>query len=118
MESITYTKSQRFAVRIVNLCKYLKKQKREFIMAEQLLRCGTSIGANIAEAEYSISRKDFLSKMYIAYKECGETHYWLDVLHDTNYLRTKEYNSIYNDCIEIQKLLTSITKNTRTETTD
>lgn len=76
-------KSKQFAIRIVNLYKYLTEAKKEFIMSKQILRCGTSIGANIAEAICSISKKEFHAKMYIAFKECVETQYWLDILHDT-----------------------------------
>ena len=79
-------------------------------MSAQLLRCGTSIGANIAEAECAVSRKDFSAKMYIAFKECNETKYWLDILYATNYLTDKQFRSINRDCNELYKLLASITK--------
>lgn len=79
-------------------------------MSMQLLRCGTSIGANIAEAECAISKKDFVAKMYIAFKECNETKYWLDILYETNYLSDKQFKSINKDCVELYKLLASITK--------
>ena len=79
-------KSKMFAVRIVKLYRYLCEEKKEFVMSKQLLRSGTSIGANIAESECAISRKDFLSKVYIALKECAETLYWLELLFDTDYL--------------------------------
>lgn len=106
-------KSKKFAVRIVRLYKYLCDEKKEYVLSKQLLRSGTSIGANIAESECAISEKDFLSKMYIAFKECAESKYWLDLLFDTDYLTQTEYDSIMNDCTEIQKLLSSITKTTR-----
>ena len=83
-------KSKRFAVRVVKLYKYLCEEKKEFVLSKQLLRSGTSIGANIAESECAISKKDFLSKIYIALKECSETMYWLDLLHDTQYLTLVE----------------------------
>ena len=105
-------KSKKFAVRIVKLYKYLCS-KNEYIMSKQLLRCGTSIGANVAEALCSISRKDFLAKMYISYKECAETEYWLDILKETEYLNLTEYESIINQCHELRRILSSITKTTR-----
>ena len=112
-ENAVLEKSKRFAVRIVNLYRYLRDDKKVFVMSNQLLRCGTSIGANIAESECAISEKDFLSKMYIAFKECAETQYWLDILFDTSYLNAQEYESISADCTELKKLLSSITKTAR-----
>ena len=82
-------------------------------MSKQLLRSGTSIGANIAESECAISEKDFLSKLYIAFKECAETQYWIDILFETSYMNAQEYESITADCTELKKLLSSITKTTR-----
>lgn len=108
-ENIVFEKSKAFAISIVKLYKHLN-EKSEFIMSKQLLRSGTSIGANIAEAECGISKKDFLAKMYIAFKECSETKYWLELLFATDYLNETEYNSIIADCDELLKLLTSITK--------
>lgn len=98
---------------VVKLYKYLCDEKKEFVLSKQLLRSGTSIGANISEANCSISKKEFLSKMYIAFKECSESKYWLELLFETEYLNQTEYDSIMNDCAEIQKLLSSITKTTR-----
>ena len=112
-ENIVFEKSKAFAIRIVKLYKHLN-EKSEFIMSKQLLRSGTSIGANIAEAECGISKKDFLVKMYIAFKECSETKYWLELLYSTEYLSEAEYNSIITDCDELLKLLTSITKTAKT----
>ena len=109
-DGITYQKSKRFAVRIVNLYNYLSEEKKEYILSKQLLKSGTSIGANIAEANCAISEKDFLAKMYIAFKECAETEYWLELLYDCSYLTIQEYESINKDCKEIKKLLSSITK--------
>lgn len=103
-------KSKRFAVRIVNLYKHLCDEKKEFVLSKQVLRSGTSVGANIAESECAISKKDFLSKIYIALKECSETIYWLDLLYETDYLSESEYNSIISDCEEIRKMLSSSTK--------
>ena len=79
MSSITYNKSKRFAIRIVKLYGYLCEEKKEYVMSKQLLKCGTSIGANLAEAEYAITRNDFQSKIFIALKESAETLYWLEL---------------------------------------
>ena len=114
-KSITFDKSKTFAVRIIKLYNHLKDSKNEYVLSKQLLRCGTSIGANIAEAECAISRKDFYAKMYIAYKECAETKYWLEILHDSEYLTDNQYESIIKDCMELYKLLASITKSIKME---
>ena len=106
-------KSRQFAVRIVRLYQYLATERKEYVLSKQLLRSGTSIGANVAESSCAISRKDFLAKMYVAFKECNETLYWLDLLHDTDYLTDNAYASIYSDCRELHKLLSAITKTTR-----
>ena len=106
----TYQKSKRFAVRIVKLYRYLCDEKHEFVLSKQLLRSGTSIGANIAEANCAFSEKDFLAKMYIAFKECAETEYWVELLYDSSILSEQEYQSISDDCKEIKALLSSITK--------
>ena len=103
-------KSKKFAIRIVNMYKYLCSEKGEYVLSKQVLRSGTSIGANIAEAECSISRKDFASKLYIALKECNETMYWLELLFETDYINEKLFNSIYSDCEEIKKMLSASTK--------
>lgn len=108
-------KSMDFAVRIVNLYKWLCTEKKEFVFSKQLLRSGTSIGANISEAQSAISRADFASKVYISLKECKETHYWIRLLHRTDYLDEKLYISIYNDSKELAGLLTSITKKLQPE---
>ena len=107
---IVFEKSKRFAIRIVKLYKYLCDEKKEVVLSKQLLRSGTSIGANIAEANSAFSKKDFLAKMYIAFKECSESKYWLDLLYKTDYLTQSEFDSINADCTELQKLLSSITK--------
>lgn len=109
-DSIVFEKSKRFAIRIVKLYKYLCDEKKEVVLSKQLLRSGTSIGANIAEANSAFSKKDFLAKMYIAFKECSESKYWLELLHETDYLTQSEFDSINADCTELQKLLSSITK--------
>ena len=103
-------KSLNFAKRIVRVYRYLSEEKHEFIMSKQLLRSGTSIGANIAEAQYGSSRKDFLNKLYIALKECAETLYWLELLVSCDYLTDQEYASLLTDCQELLRMLTAITK--------
>ena len=110
--NIIGTKSEDFAVRIVGLYKYLVENKTEYVMSKQMLRSGTSVGANISEALCGISRKDFLSKMYIAFKECNETKYWITLLYRTDYISEKEKNSIMNDCEELLRMISSITKTT------
>ena len=111
-ENIIEIKSFDFAVRIVDLYKYLTKTKREFVMAKQLLRCGTSIGANVAEAEKGQSKADFNAKMNIAMKEANETYYWLRLLHRTGYLSDREFSSIQRDIREILSIITAICKKT------
>lgn len=106
-----------FAKRVVRVYRYLISEKREHILSRQLLRSGTSIGANIVEAQCGISRRDFLSKMYIAYKESAETAYWLRLLYETGYLPDDAYRSIATDCDEIRRMLASITKTTRENAT-
>lgn len=108
-----FCKSKLFALRIINLYKHLCINKQEYILSKQILRSGTSIGANLAEAQYSISKKEFLSKVYISLKESVETQYWLEILHESNYITDTEFNSIYSDCIEIIKILTALTKTTK-----
>lgn len=109
-------KSKRFAVKIVNIYKYLCAEKKEFVLSKQLLRSGTSIGANIAEAECGISKKDFLAKIYIALKECAESIYWLDLLYETEYISENEYASIKSDCEELRKMLSATTKTISNQT--
>lgn len=108
--NIVFDKSKIFAVRIVNLYKYLTDTKKEYVLSKQLLKSGTSIGANISEAVCSISNSEFSAKMHIAYKECSETLYWLELLKETDYLSEKEFSSIEQDCKELIKLLAAITK--------
>ena len=103
-------KTMKFAIRIVRLYKILVKEKKEYVISKQLLRSGTGIGANLAESNCAISRKEFLAKMYIAFKECAETKYWLELLQKTEYISLNEYNSICDDCNEIYRILSAITK--------
>ena len=109
-EGLLKSRSKAFAVRIVNLYRYLREEKREFVLSKQLLRSGTSIGANLTEAEFAISRKDFFAKVYIALKECAETKYWLELLRETDYLSASEFRSIYSDCEEMRRMLSATTK--------
>ena len=113
MDNAIEAKSFQFSVRIVKLCRYLLNEKKEFILSKQLLRAGTSVGANIAEAQQAQRRKDFVSKLCIALKEAGETDYWLRLLRATDYLTESEYKSLITDCKELEKLLTSIVKSTK-----
>ena len=106
-------KSKHFSVRVVRLYKYLTETKREYVMSRQLLKSGTSVGANIVEGQYASTKKDFLNKLQIALKECNETEYWLELLHETKYMTDKEFRSIYNDCREVKYLLIAITDSTK-----
>ena len=102
MNSVATEKSYAFAVRIVKLCKYLRDQKKEFQMSQQLQRAGTSIGANIREAFFASSRADFIAKLQIALKECSETEYWIELLTESGYY---EDTTILNHCIEVKRIL-------------
>ena len=99
-DSIVKRKSMDFAKRIVQLYKYLGKEHHEYVMSKQVLRSGTSIGANIAEAIYGSSRKDFVAKLQIAQKEAAETRYWLELLNSSEYIPNKLYLSLSSDCKE------------------
>lgn len=109
-DNLIVLKSRDFAIRIVRLYQYLQQDKKEFVIAKQLLKSGTSIGANVKEAVRGQSKADFAAKMNIALKEASETEYWIDILHETDYINDKEFVSINNDLREISKLLTSIVK--------
>ena len=113
MDNAIQNKSFHFALRIVKLCRFLQETQKEYIMTKQLLRCGTSIGANVAESEHAQSRADFTSKLNIALKEATETDYWLRLLHEAELLRDGQFQSIYADCQEIERLLASIVKTTK-----
>ena len=106
-------KTMDFSVPVVNLYKYLCNDKNEYIMSKQLLRCGTSIGANAHEAHNGQSDKDFISKMFIALKEATETEYWLNLLIRTDYLSKEQGKSVLEDCIELKRILTAIIKTMR-----
>ena len=110
--NIVEMKSFQFAIRIVNLYKYLCTEHKEYVMSKQLLRSGTSIGANVAESQQAQSRPDFISKLSIALKETSETKYWLRLLNATGYFQVQEFNSILSECIELEKLLVTIIRTT------
>jgi len=115
-QSIVGDKSLAFAKRIAKLYRFLVDKKKETIMSKQILRSGTSIGANIREGLFAQSRKDFISKMNIALKEAGETDYWLEILYSAEYLTEMEYKSLKNDNDELIKMLSSIIKTTKENT--
>ena len=110
MDNIVVDKSLDFAVRIVNLYKYLCEEKNEYILSKQLLRSGTSVGANIAESQNAQSNNDFISKLSISRKELSETMYWLKVLNRTDYIDKNEFESIYSDANELYRIISSIIK--------
>ncbi len=112
-KSIVGEKSYRFAIRIVNLYKWLCEEKKEYVLSKQLLRSGTAIGALLKEAEHGQSKSDFLNKVNIALKEANETAYWLMLLKDTGYITEKEFDSIIVDAEELIKMLVSIVKTTK-----
>ena len=109
-ENIIMRKSFAFSIRIMNLQKYLSRKKGEYVVSRQICKSGTSIGANIAEAQRAQSTADFVSKMKIALKEANETQYWLRLLFESKYLSEREFISLHNDLLEILKILTAICK--------
>ena len=110
MDKPIQEKSFHFAVRIVNLCKYLQSEHKEYLLSKQLMRSGTSVGANVSEAQQAQSRPDFIGKLNIALKEAYETNYWLRLLHETAFLTNDEFESIIADCQELERLLIAILK--------
>ena len=110
MQNAIEEKSFHFAVRIVKLNRYLTDNKKEYTLSKQLLRSGTSIGANIAEAQQAQSRADFIAKLSISLKEATETKYWLRLLNATDYLSDQESESVINECVELEKMLVAIIK--------
>ena len=112
-ESILREKSYQFALRVIKLYQFIADEKKEFVLSKQVLRSGTSIGANVEEAGHAQSKPDFIHKLSIAQKEAAETNYWLRLLRDSNFLTEKQADSLLNDCEEIQKLLTSSIKTTK-----
>ena len=113
--NVIVDKSFAFAVWTVHLYKHLTETKHEYVISKQILRSGTSIGANIKEAIRGQSKDDFANKLNISLKEASETEYWLDLLVATDYITKEEYESIHNDCLELIKLLTAIIKSSRKE---
>ena len=109
-ENVVLDKSKCFALSIITLYKILNDSKGEYILSKQLLRSGTSIGANVKESIFAQSKADFTAKMFIAQKECAETEYWLGLLHGGGYLEKEEFDSIYGDCKELMRLIIAITK--------
>jgi len=109
-ENITKEKAKNFAIRIVKLSKYLNEEKKEFVLSKQILRSGTSIGANVCEAEHAQSNDDFIHKNNIALKEANETEYWLELLHETEYINDEQYKSLREDCSALCKILIVIIK--------
>ena len=112
-ENVLKNKSFSFAVRMVNLYKFLKKEHGEYILSQQLIRSGTSVGAIIREAEHAESLKDFIHKLSIGLKEANESKYWLDLLFATDFLTKKMYESLSSDCEELLKLLTASVKTSK-----
>ena len=110
MEDAAKIKSKAFALRIINLYKYLCDEQKEYVLSKQILRSGTAIGANLAEARRAISKKDFMAKVYIALKECSETEYWLELLYEAGFVKQEWFESIYEDCQELLRILNATTK--------
>ena len=106
--------SKAFALRAIRLYKYLNEEEQVYVLSKQLLRSGTSIGANVRESVNAQSRMDFINKLNIALKEANETEYWLELLHESDYLNDQQFESIYNDCGKIAATLTKIIKTTKT----
>jgi four helix bundle protein len=114
-ENVVRDKSFAFALRIVKLAKYLQGEKKEFVLSKQVLRSGTAIGALVREAEHAQSKADFVSKMSIALKEANETEYWIELLHQSEYIDTSQYQSIHPNSVELIKLLVSIVKTSKSQ---
>lgn len=113
MDNVILIKSKQFAIDIINLYKMLIDDHKEFVLSKQVLRAGTSVGANVKEAQNAQSKSDFLSKMSIALKEADETEYWLELLYETNFIQEDIFESLHGKCIEIIKVLTSVIKKTK-----
>jgi four helix bundle protein len=113
-KNVVRDKSFAFALRVVKLAQYLQQEKHEYVLSKQVLRSGTSIGALVREAEHAQSKADFINKMSIALKEANETEYWIELLHQSDYITTDSYTSIHPDIEELLKLLVSIVKTSKT----
>lgn len=112
-DNVVVIKSKAFALRIIKLYRYMQSEQGEYVLSKQLLRSGTSIGANVKEAIRGQSKADFYSKLNISLKEASESEYWLELLHESGYLEKEAFESIYSDCQELIKILVSITKTQR-----
>ena len=112
-ENVIQSKSYNFSLRRINFYKHLVENKKEYVLSKQVLRSGTSIGANVEEAIGSQSKKDFINKLCIAHKEARETHYWIRLLRDSNYLENKGAQSLLNDCNDILKITGKIISTTK-----
>jgi four helix bundle protein len=117
-KNVIQAKSYAFAVRIVRLYQHLSGEKKEYVLSRQVLRCGTSIGANVEEAIGGQSRADFIAKLSIAYKEARETSYWLRLLRDTDYLTVAQFDSLYADAEELCRIIAAILKSTKADSND
>ena len=113
--SILKSKIFDFAVRVINLYKYLKKRHGEYVISQQIIRAGTSIGALVREAEYAESRKDFLHKLHISLKEANESVYWLELLYATDFITKKMFDSVINDATQLLKMLISSVKTVKSK---
>ena len=112
-DSIMLDKAKDFAVDIVNLCRQISFEKKEYVLTKQLMRSGTSIGANIHESKYAQSKPDFISKMQIALKECYESEYWLEIMNRTALLSTEQYRIYLSKCGALRRMLISSIKTTK-----
>ena len=115
--TILEDKCMNFSIRIVGLCRFLNEEKHEYRIADQMFRSGTSIGANLAEAQCAVSRNDFISKLHISLKESNETLYWLRLLYRTRFITEKQFKSVYADCEELKRILMSASKKARANNT-
>ena len=109
-ENVLADKSKHFAIQIIRLYKYLTDVKREYILSKQLLRSGTSIGANAKEGAYAQTKADLITKLFIAQKECAETEYWLELLYESEYISMERFDDIYRNCQELMRILVAATK--------
>ena len=112
-ENVILKKSFAFSVRAVRAYQHLASEKKEYVLSKQFLRSATSIGANVHEANNAQSKKDFISKMYISYKEATETEYWIKLLTETEYFTEAEGSSLLTDCVELKQILTAILKSAK-----
>ena len=114
-DNIALLKSKKFAVRIVKLATFIRERYREYSLADQILRSGTSIGANLSESESAISKADFLNKIYTSLKECNETLFWIDLLSDCGFINNAMHKSMYRDCEEIRRILSATTRTVKSQ---